>query len=138
MLAILKLLAWSARHVVVPRKDASDLVLILKNYLTPENTERLYAQAAHLLEADDFDFEAAGAWLAGHDAATQIAACSREPERLLDACEGVLRAQAARDGRLELVADAGADVTAGLRLLQGVLDGLRAGRVQAGAAPPGV
>ena len=60
MLAILKLLAWAARHVAAPRKDASDLVLILKNYLTSENTDRLYAQAQHLLEAEDFEYEAAG------------------------------------------------------------------------------
>ena len=128
MLAVLKLLAWSERHVAEPRKDASDLFLILKNYLNQENTNRLYAEAAHLLEADDFDYEAAGGWLAGHDAASRISACSSEPARLLDACEVVLSTQAEPDGRLELVAETGADVTAGLRLLQSFLAGMRAGR----------
>ena len=129
MLAILKLLAWSERHVVAPRKDASDLFLILTNYLNQENTGRLYAEAAHLLEAEDFDYEAAGGWLTGHDAANQISAWSAEPERLLGACEFVLSAQAAPNGRLELIAETGVDVTIGLRLLQSFLDGLRAGSV---------
>ena len=127
MLAILKLLAWSERHVVEPRKDASDLFLILKNYLNQENTDRLYVEAAHLLEADDFDYEAAGGWLAGHDAASQICGCSPEPERLFDACEAVLSAQTAPNGHLELIAESGVDVTVGLRLLQEFLRGLRAG-----------
>lgn len=127
MLAVLKLLAWSERHVAAPRKDASDLFLILKNYLNRGNTNRLYAEAAHLLEADDFDHEAAGGWLAGHDAADRISAGSSAPGRLLDACEAVLSEQASPTGRLELVSETGTDVTTGLRLLQGFLDGLRAG-----------
>ena len=128
MLAVLKLLAWSERHVAEPRKDASDLFLILKNYLNRENTNRLFAEAAHLLEEDDFDYEAAGGWLAGHDAADRISAGSSEPARLLDACEAVLSEQASPTGRLELVSETGTDVTVGLRLLRGFLDGLRAGR----------
>ena len=87
-----------------------------------------YAQAAHLLEAEDFDYEAAGGWLAGHDVASQIVACSPEPDRLLDACEAVLSAQAAPDGPLDLIAESGVDVTSGLRLLRAFLDGMRAGR----------
>ena len=128
MLAVLKLLAWSERYVAEPRKDASDLFLILKNYLNRETTNRLYAEAAHLLEANDFDYEVAGGWLAGHDAASRISACGAEPARLLDACEVVLSAQASPNGRLELIAETGADVTSGLRLLQSYLGGMRAGR----------
>ena len=63
MLAVLKLIAWSERHLAEPRKDAGDLFLILRNYLNQENSNRLYAEAAHLLEVDDFDHEAAGGWL---------------------------------------------------------------------------
>jgi predicted nucleotidyltransferase len=33
MLAVLKIVAWSERRTVVPRKDAFDLLLILHNYL---------------------------------------------------------------------------------------------------------
>jgi predicted nucleotidyltransferase len=61
MLAALKLLTWSERHLRQPRKDASDLLLILKHYLSPESTERLYDEAAHLLETDDFNAAAGGA-----------------------------------------------------------------------------
>ena len=128
MLAVLKLLAWSERHLAQPRKDASDLFLVLKNYLCPENASRLYSEAANLLEADDFDYEKAGGWLAGHDAADQISDCSADPSRLLDACEAVLSAQASPTGRLELVSETGTNVTEGLRLLQGFLDGMREGR----------
>ena len=112
MLAILKLLAWSARHVVAPRKDAGDLFLILKNYLNQDNTTRLYEEAAHLLQADDFDYEAAGGWLAGHDAASQIRACSAAPERLVTACQNILVIEADPNGRLQLVAESEVDVAA--------------------------
>ena len=128
MLAVLKLIAWSERHLAEPRKDAGDLFLILRNYLNQENSNRLYAEAAHLLEVDDFDYEAAGGWLAGHDAASRICACSSDSATLLDACETVLSEQALPTGSLQLVAETGADVMAGLRLLQGFLDGIRAGR----------
>ena len=86
------------------------------------------AFAANLLEADDFDSQKAGGWLAGHDAADQISDCSADPARLLDACEAVLSAQASPTGRLELVSETGTNVTEGLRLLQGFLDGMREGR----------
>lgn len=112
----------------------SILFLILRNYLNQENTKRLYAEAAHLLEADDFDYEAAGGWLAGHDAASGISACSAFPATLLDACEAVLSTQASPTGSLELVAETGADVMAGLRLLQSYLDGMRAGRYHGNGA----
>lgn len=135
MLVMLKLLAWSERHVVHPRKDASDLFFILKHYLNKENTERLYREAAHLLEAEDFDYEAAGGWLAGHDGATQVSACSPDPEGFLDACDVVLSAQAAPNGGLELIAETSMDATVGLRLLRSLLDGMRAGRNQRNVRP---
>jgi predicted nucleotidyltransferase len=68
MLAVMKFVAWSDRHLVQPRKDASDLMLILRNYLHGKNADRLYTGAAHLLEVDDFDFEVAAAWVAGSGA----------------------------------------------------------------------
>jgi predicted nucleotidyltransferase len=128
MLATLKLLTWSERHLRQPRKDASDLLLILKHYLSPENTERLYDDAAHLLETDDFNYEIAGAWLAGNDAASQISACSANPAILLDACETILARQTDPDGPLKLVAESETEITLGRRLLQGFLDGVRAHR----------
>ena len=61
MLAVLKLVAWSERHTAAPRKDAADLLLILKNYLDAGNQQRLYEEAPHLLEDSNFDYERAGA-----------------------------------------------------------------------------
>jgi predicted nucleotidyltransferase len=63
MLAVLKIIAWSDRHITAPQKDAGDLLLILKNYLDAGNRERLYDEAAHLLDDSDFDYERAGACL---------------------------------------------------------------------------
>jgi len=128
MLAVLKLLAWSERHLSAPRKDATDLFLILRSYLAGENSARLYEEAAHLLDAEDFDYEAAGGWLAGHDAANTIIACSPAPARLLDKCGELLANETGPDGHLSLVAESNFDVATALRLLRMFFDGFRSGR----------
>jgi predicted nucleotidyltransferase len=72
-LILLKLAAWADRRVIPPLgKDAHDIRLLLKHYLEAGNQERLYTVAAHLLDRADFDFEAAGAWLLGHDARVML------------------------------------------------------------------
>ncbi len=68
-LMLLKLAAWSDRRLVAHHKDAQDIRIFLKHYLDAGNQERLATEAAHLLEGHDFDYEQAGAWLLGHDAA---------------------------------------------------------------------
>ncbi|MGH8191777.1 MAG: nucleotidyl transferase AbiEii/AbiGii toxin family protein [Rhodanobacteraceae bacterium] len=67
-LALLKLFAWGDRRYLQRGKDAGDLWLLLRNYLDAGNRERLYVEAAHLLEARDYDDDLAGAWLMGSDA----------------------------------------------------------------------
>jgi len=68
-LMLLKLAAWTDRRLTPPiGKDARDIRLLLKCYLQAGNQERLYEEAAHLLERADFEFEASGAWLLGSDA----------------------------------------------------------------------
>ncbi|MDZ7768766.1 MAG: nucleotidyl transferase AbiEii/AbiGii toxin family protein [Woeseiaceae bacterium] len=124
MLAVLKLMAWSERHTYTPRKDASDLFLVLGNYLNDENTARLYEVGAHLLERKNFDYEAAGAWLAGHDAHQCIANHSEQPRRVLDAVENVLLTESDANGNLRLVGEAGARAPTALRLLGGFQDGI--------------
>ena len=124
MLAILKLMAWSERHTYAPRKDASDLFLVLANYLNDENAERLYNVGAHLLERDDFDYEAAGAWLAGHDAAHCITNNSKQPRRVLDAVEKILLTEADSNGNLRLAEEAGAKAPTAIKLLGGFRDGI--------------
>ena len=66
--ALLKLFAWGDRRLTQPGKDAGDLWLFLRNYLDAGNRERLYSEAEHLLDADDYDDDVAGAWLLGSDA----------------------------------------------------------------------
>lgn len=66
--AVLKLFAWGDRRHVQLGKDAADLNFLLRNYLDAGNRERLYSEAAHLLDAEDYDDELAGAWMFGADA----------------------------------------------------------------------
>ncbi len=124
MLAVLKVVAWAERHTTSPRKDARDLFLVLRHYLSSERADRLLSNAPQLLEADDFDLDVAGAWLAGRDAARAIVAASEQPSRLLDAVEGVLARETDADGRLQLVGESGVDVQFALSLLAGFRDGL--------------
>jgi predicted nucleotidyltransferase len=124
MLAILKLMAWSERHTYAPQKDASDLFLVLANYLNDDNAERLYEVGLHLLESDDFDYEAAGAWLAGHDSARCITGHSEHPSRVLDVVKGILDAEADPDGDLRLVGETGTKAQTSLKLLAGFRDGI--------------
>lgn len=105
MLALLKLLAWDERHILAPRKDASDFFLILESYLKGGNADRLYSEAGHLLEAEDFDYESAGAWLSGHDARHCILDNSEQPMRVLNAVDEILAKETDPNGRLQLIGE---------------------------------
>ena len=107
MLAVLKLIAWSHRHVLAPAKDAGDLFLILSNYFEVEDSIRLYDEASHLLEDKDFDYDAAGAWLAGHDAGLLVARCEN-PKKVIDHVESVLATETDPNGPLRLISEVGA------------------------------
>ena len=124
MLAILKLMAWSERHTNAPRKDANDLFLVLEHYLNDENRERLFEVGAHLLERNDFEYEVAGAWLAGYDALQCVTNHSMQPQRVLDAVESVLLTEADGNGNLRLVGEVGAKAPEALKLLGGFREGL--------------
>lgn len=63
---ILKFFAWQDRRPV--KKDAADIIFIMKNYLQAGNQQRLFDQHAELI-TDDFDYERAGAILLGRDIA---------------------------------------------------------------------
>lgn len=101
MLAVMKFVAWS---------------------------DRLYVEAAHLLEADDFDFEVAAAWMAASDAAASIANSSADPARLLGVMREILTAEVNPDGQLHLVGECGVEPSLALRLLRSFTDGLYGGR----------
>lgn len=117
MLAVLKIVAWSERHTAAPRKDAADLLLILKYYLDAGHQQRLYDEAAHLLENSNFDYERAGAWLAGHDAATAIQRDSATQTDLHQIISTILTKEADPDGPLTLIGEVGGRDAEAMRLL---------------------
>jgi len=117
MLAVLKVIAWSDRHITAPRKDAADLLLILKNYLDAGNQERLYDEAAHLLDDSNFNYERAGAWLAGHDAATAIRKDAAEQTRVRHMISTILTKEVDPEGPLRLIGEVGGRDAENVRLL---------------------
>jgi predicted nucleotidyltransferase len=114
---VLKIAAWMERRHVQPGKDAYDLWLILRYYLDAGNRERLYTEAAHLLERGDFDYEAAGAWLLGHDMARLLAADAKTR------VAAVLERESNPNGSLALVGDMRTDPQAVLILLSAMTRG---------------
>jgi predicted nucleotidyltransferase len=116
-LAILKIAAWMERRHVQPGKDAYDLWLILRHYLDAGNRERLDTEAGHLLKQGDFDYEAAGAWLLGHDMASLLAADAKTK------VAAVLERESNPIGSLALVGDMRADPDAAVALLRALTRG---------------
>ncbi len=124
MLAVLKTLSWAERRAYTPRKDAFDLMLILQNYLDAGNSERLYGEAAHLLEDPDFDYECVGAWLAGKDAADIIKSHSSKTNCIKKAVRSILAPEIDPDGPLRLIAELKAsDPERSIKLLSAFLKG---------------
>lgn len=76
-LALLKIVAWNERHHRAPRKDALDLMLILRHYLDACDAERLWTTFAHWTEDEAFDYEHASARLLGYDLGLSLGADGR-------------------------------------------------------------
>jgi predicted nucleotidyltransferase len=76
-LALLKLVCWQDRHLRSPRKDASDLQLIITNYLKAGNEERLWDEFVDWTQEHDFDYEESGFRMLGHDVALLLDAGGR-------------------------------------------------------------
>jgi predicted nucleotidyltransferase len=66
-LAMLKIVAWQDRHLAFPRKDAGDLMLVIRNYLRCGNEARLWSELASWAQDDSFDVEQASARMLGLD-----------------------------------------------------------------------
>lgn len=96
-LALLKIDAWADRHLRVPRKDAYDLRLIIKNYAYVSG-DRLYNGDPYVAGSPS-DYEAAGAWLLGRDMAQLLDKIGRE--RLAR----IIADEADEAGQLRLVGD---------------------------------
>jgi predicted nucleotidyltransferase len=76
-LALLKLVCWEDRHHRSPKKDASDLQLILTHYLKAGNERRLWDEFLPWTQEDDFDYLLAGARMLGHDIGTLLDGAGR-------------------------------------------------------------
>jgi predicted nucleotidyltransferase len=76
-LVILKLNVWQARHYTAPRKDAYDLQFTTSHYLDAGNRDRLWTEFMAWTEADDFDYELAGARMLGYDAGAMLTKAGR-------------------------------------------------------------
>jgi predicted nucleotidyltransferase len=105
MLAVLKILAWSERRTREPRKDASDLILILHSYLDAGQAERLYSEADHLLAAGEFDYERAGSWLAGKDAVMLMRRHSANSNRIEETVRSIVALEIDPEGPLRLIGE---------------------------------
>lgn len=103
-LALLKLFAWGDRRYVQRGKDAGDLWLLLCTYLDAGNRERLYVEASHLLELQDYDDDLAGAWLLGADARRLLVLNDEVNEATLAHALALLAGDP-RDGPMQLAAD---------------------------------
>lgn len=105
MLAVLKVLAWIERHRTEPRKDSRDVDAILGNYLQAGNGERLYTEAAHLLDSPAYDYDLAGAWMCGRDARTTLEAHSQRLPQILATLNKMLERETDPDGPLAYVGE---------------------------------
>ena len=81
------------------------LIFVLKNYLDAGQADRLYSEADHLFDTGDFDYERAGAWLAGHDAAELIRRHSPDPGRIEERLQSILTPEIDPGGPLRLIGE---------------------------------
>jgi predicted nucleotidyltransferase len=112
VLIVLKLFAWMDRRQE-NNKDADDMFTILRQYADAGNEDRLFGERLVILEEEEFDFEMAGARLAGIDAAGLISDQTRTR------ASGILRSDENMDHLTrQIIATAGG------------LEGERAGRCE--------
>lgn len=125
MILLLKFLAWQDRSKIRPGVDASDIFLMLSSYAGLDNSDALYGPHADLLDDPDFDYENAGAVIAGRDLRQTLADGSADARTIAERLESLITAelepeepglllQQAPTGQLELFE----------RLLRGFLRGL--------------
>lgn len=117
-LAILKLTAWRDRKHTHPGRDAGDLVLYMRHYISCGNMERLASDHGDILGDPDFDYEPAGARLLGRDIRATL-----EPEAV-EILQGILRPETDIDGAQLLAGQSGLAVPRAMQLIQAFSVGL--------------
>jgi predicted nucleotidyltransferase len=120
-MVILKAAAWNDRKHTQPGKDASDLLLFLRNYMNCGNLERAATQHRDLFDAPDFDYETAGARLLGRDIIGILDAAGLR--RLMT----ILSGEADPEGELLLASQSGLVLERARRLIEALCDELAAG-----------
>ena len=137
MLALLKVFAWADRGRREPRRDSTDLFAILAGYSDAGHDARIYDEAQHLLEDNEFDYRVAGAWLAGYDVRSLVDRYSYRAPRITSRLSGILAGECDVDGPLRLVGEApirdGAEYA--LRLLAAFLAGISGERIPRAPLP---
>ena len=120
-LALLKIVAWSDRHLREPLKDAQDLALVISDYLGLGNQERFFSDFEAWAQDDDFDYEMAGARLLGHDIRALL------DEAGLEKISQILNEQIDPDGSGRLLAEMSPhNPEKGRALLRSLIKGLSA------------
>lgn len=117
-LAILKLTAWRDRKHTHPGRDAGDLFLYMRHYITCGNMDRLASSHVDILEDPEFDYEPAGARLLGRDVRAML-----EPEAV-ESLQGILEPETDVDGPQLLAAQSGLAVPRAMQLIQAFSVGL--------------
>lgn len=117
-LATLKLTAWRDRRHTHPGRDAGDLFLYMRHYITCGNMERLASNHGDILEDPEFDYEPAGARLLGRDVRAML------EHEAVEKLQGILRPQADIDGAQLLAGQSGLAVPQAMQLIQAFCVGL--------------
>ena len=117
-LAILKLTAWRDRKHTHPGRDAGDLFLYMRHYITCGNMDRLASSHVDILEDPEFDYEPAAARLLGRDIRAML-----EPEAV-ESLQGILGPETDIDGPQLLAAQSGLAVPRAMQLIQAFYVGL--------------
>ena len=117
-LATLKLTAWRDRRHTHPGRDAGDLFLYMRHYITCGNLERLASNHGDILEDPEFDYEPAAARLLGRDIRAML-----EPEAV-EILQGILRPETDIDGAQLLAGQSGLAVPQAMQIVQAFSVGL--------------
>lgn len=125
MLIFLKLIASSERHDRRPGVDLSDAVFVLANYLDCGNRDRLFNVETDLLEDPDFDYELAGAMLAGRDLGRILTASDSSEYSAIATLQAIIQPQISTDSPGPLLQQLPAhELEQSARLLASFLRGL--------------
>jgi predicted nucleotidyltransferase len=75
-----------------------------EDLLDTESPDRLYEEAAHLLDSPAFDLDQAGAWLLGQDA-RRLLSSGQTPELAIGFAAEILQRESLEEGALQLASE---------------------------------